>query len=193
MYKFILLVITIAICFLTYGFIRFYFDIQKGTRLANKAKPFERALESPEIRILVIGDSTGLGTGASSPSKSLAGRLAERYPEASIQNESDNGAKLKDIQNQLADTEDQFDLLFIHGGGNDVIRNTKKDQFEIQLNTLLKEASKKGTLHYHDKFRRYWNSPYLPLPAQLVLHNTHKKIQNNYIEYRSAIPSRSIC
>lgn len=188
MSKIILFISGICVCYLTYGFIRFYFDIQKGIRIANEAQKFE-VIKNTEFQILVVGDSTAFGTGASNPKNSLAGRLAEKYPEATIENKSANGAKLKDIQNQLKNTEGQFDLLFIHGGGNDVIRSTNQQTFEKQLDELLAQASQKSHYVIMTSSGDIGTAPIFPIPLNWIYTARTKKFREIILDTVEKYPA----
>lgn len=113
-----------------------------GLKLAENAVPFSRNASSPKI--LVIGDSTAVGTGASSSSTSLAGLLGAFYPSASIENRGINGSKTKDllIRNDLRG--DQYDLVMIHIGGNDTVRFTNLDELTKDIASVIDEAKKRS-------------------------------------------------
>lgn len=71
--------------------------------------------------VLVAGDSTAVGIGASTPAESLPARLA-REVDASVANFAKNGARAKDVAGQLALVErSSYDLILIQVGANDVI------------------------------------------------------------------------
>ena len=67
--------------------------MREGDRLADAAVAFERDGNAHAPRVLVVGDSTGVGTGAARPEDSIAGRLADAYPDVTIVNRARNGAK----------------------------------------------------------------------------------------------------
>ena len=71
--------------------------------------------------MLMVGDSTAVGTGASSPQASLAGLLAQRYPGLAIENRARDGARFDGVVEQL-EAGGQFDFVLIMAGGNDVMR-----------------------------------------------------------------------
>jgi lysophospholipase L1-like esterase len=115
--------------------------INIGRVLAMKARPFSRNKSEAEMRILVIGDSTAVGTGASSPEHSLAGLLGTRFPEASIENRGVNGAKTHELIDRLKKLEGRrFDLMMIHIGGNDVVRFTERKELKHDIETVLRLA-----------------------------------------------------
>lgn len=117
-----------------------------GEALADAAQPFERHVDEAHKRVLVIGDSTGVGTGAKQAADSLAGRLAQAFPGVHIVNRARNGAKTADACRQLAASAgERFDVVLIHVGGNDILRRTPWRQLVADVETLLREASRLGT------------------------------------------------
>ncbi len=118
--------------------------ISKGRQMSLGAVRFERALENAPLRILIIGDSTGVGTGASAPEYSLAGLVGARYPAASIQNISVNGARIAGTIEQLETADERYDLILIHTGGNDVVRFTPYKKIQTDFDDLLALAVQKS-------------------------------------------------
>lgn len=96
--------------------------------LARASEPFQQHAARARLHLLVLGDSTGVGTGASEPQYSVAGLLGRAYPQLAIQNRARDGAKFEDVPAQLARTGPAppagYDLILISAGGNDVIRGT---------------------------------------------------------------------
>lgn len=116
--------------------------INVGIDLAKSAVPFER--EGTGLRILIIGDSTVVGTGASSGEQSIAGLVGKTFPEATIVNKGLNGAKVNDLIDRLKLTEDHFDLVMVHIGGNDIIRFTDYGQLSLGIDEVLELAKQKA-------------------------------------------------
>jgi hypothetical protein len=77
--------------------------VNKGRDLAKASVPFEVRVKEANRRVLVIGDSTGVGTGASDSADSVAGRIARDYPGTEIVNRAQDGDKVEDIFEQLKD------------------------------------------------------------------------------------------
>lgn len=69
--------------------------LHQGFRFASSSSPFQAANPEPRARILIVGDSTGVGTGASHPRDSVAGRLHDDYPCIAVINRSVNGARVE--------------------------------------------------------------------------------------------------
>jgi len=95
--------------------------IAQSAELARHSQALQATPSEPALRLLVVGDSTAVGTGASSPSASLAGLLAARFPGLLIENRGSDGASFADVATQLAGDK-PFDMVLVQAGGNDIIR-----------------------------------------------------------------------
>ena len=95
--------------------------IAQSAELARRSEALQATPSAPALRLLVVGDSTAVGTGASAPTGSLAGLLAARFPRLLIENRAQDGARFADLSAQLAGAQ-QFDMVLVQAGGNDVIR-----------------------------------------------------------------------
>ena len=101
--------------------------IKQAGELARLSEPFEVLPQQSVATLLVLGDSTAVGTGASSPTQSVAGLIAKDHPQLQIVNRAQDGAKFADIVQQLeALGEQRFDAILVLGGGNNVIRLTRQ-------------------------------------------------------------------
>ena len=95
--------------------------------LAREARPYTAQPAQPVRRILVVGDSTAVGTGADAPQDSLPGRIGQDHPRWHIDNLAANGARYADVAAQLEQAPAGYDLVLVLAGGNDVIRLTALD------------------------------------------------------------------
>lgn len=95
--------------------------MRQSIALARASEPLQRSVEQARVRLLIVGDSTAVGTGASSPQSSLAGLLAQTFPDLHIENRSRDGATFDAIEQQLGG-DGHFDMVLVQAGGNDVIR-----------------------------------------------------------------------
>jgi lysophospholipase L1-like esterase len=114
-----------------------------GETLADGAKAFERRTLPHAPTVLVVGDSTGVGTGATTPAASIAGLLGAAFPHVSVVNLAVNGARTLDVIMQLAGAAPgRYDLVLVHAGGNDVLRRTPLRALGPQVDALMRLARK---------------------------------------------------
>jgi lysophospholipase L1-like esterase len=120
--------------------------IKQSAELARQSEPFQVSPPNPGASLLVVGDSTAVGTGASSPASSLAGLIAREHPRLKIVNRAADGAKYEDIARQLEGAAgERFDAILVLGGGNDVIRLTPYAPLEeniARVGTLARTQAK---------------------------------------------------
>lgn len=138
------LVVAVAIYAIA-QYIRTRYYIHIGITLAEAAVAYEQHPDNPTGKILVIGDSTAVGTGAKTSLDSTAGLLGKDYPTADITNKGVNGSRVADLVDRFTKFEpDQFDLVLIQIGGNDIVRFTNLADLETNLKTVLTEANRVG-------------------------------------------------
>lgn len=119
--------------------------IARGRQIAEASRPFE--LQNPDAthRILVAGDSTGVGTGAARPEESVAGRIAEEYPGLEVVNLARNGATAKDALVQLESVRGApFDIVLVQVGGNDILGFTDLEELRESIRRVLAKARERG-------------------------------------------------
>lgn len=89
--------------------------------------------------ILILGDSTGYGTGARRSEESIAGRLGSDYPTYAITNNSSNGRKIsaaKEVAAELPNTV-SYDLVVLQIGANDLIAGRGSGEVVEELQQLI--------------------------------------------------------
>jgi lysophospholipase L1-like esterase len=110
-----------------------------ATQEAMRVPCVDRPIEQASARVLVMGDSTGVGLGAGSHELAVAGRLGRALPSVHIVNRSRVGARLADVGEQLdhLDSSAVFDMALLHFGGNDILRGTPPRELEASAETML--------------------------------------------------------
>ena len=106
--------------------------IKQSVELARNSEPYQLAPAGATATLLVVGDSTAVGTGASAPAASVAGLISRDHPRLTIVNRARDGARFSDIAAQL-ESEEKFDAILVLGGGNDVIRFTRDELLEQDI------------------------------------------------------------
>ena len=100
-------------------------SLWRSRALTAASVAFEITPQDPAHRLLVVGDSTAVGTGAGAPESSVAGRLASAFPALRIDNRAVDGARTADVLQQLQrEPLTHFDAILIQTGGNDILRLT---------------------------------------------------------------------
>jgi len=136
--KILITFVTILITFLVFEIISTVYFIQKSGQLVKQSESYEKILESPEKRMLVVGDSTGVGTGVRSIENSTAGRLSKKYPNSTVENYSVNGLRLKGLLEILEPLSDnKYNLILIQVGANDIIKLTTRENIEKRITEVL--------------------------------------------------------
>lgn len=113
--------------------------------MAAEAIPFTREKPDAKIRILIIGDSTVVGTGSADSKLTVAGYLAADYPDAEIVNKGVNGTRTHALIERFSTLQSEhFDLVLIHTGGNDIVNFTSYEDLQKDLPQVLDLANKIG-------------------------------------------------
>jgi len=95
--------------------------LYESAGLVRMSSPLQSSPAQPALRLLIVGDSTAVGTGASEPRSSVAGLLGQAFPGLQIVNRARDGAKFAAVLSQLEGSE-PFDMVLVMAGGNDVVR-----------------------------------------------------------------------
>lgn len=181
-FRIFLIVLGLLLLYIVIQAIRMEYFIHIGQKLAATAIPFSRTIPHAKQRILVVGDSTGVGTGASTNSRSLAGLVGNRYPEADILNASVNGAKTSDVLAQLNGVTGIFDLILIEIGGNDTVRFTNLEQLQKDLEEVLKRATAKSTRVLLTSTGNVGTAPLFPAPLRGLLTRRTLQVRDIFLK-----------
>lgn len=114
--------------------------VRRANAYSTCAQRYARRLEDASHHLLLVGDSTAVGLGAKSTEDSIAGRLAHDFPQASIENHAELGARIACVLGQLAAVHGSYDAVLIVAGGNDVLRRTPYFELRIALEAVITRA-----------------------------------------------------
>jgi lysophospholipase L1-like esterase len=143
-FKLMILVIAVV---LVYDAVSLARALRLGSDLVQQSQAFAQAPQQPAARLLVLGDSTAVGTGAGRPVDSVAGRIGRAFPHLSIVNRGQDGAKTAAVIEQLEDASPRpLDAILIQVGGNDILWFTPLSRLRTQLQTLLRAAKARTDL-----------------------------------------------
>jgi lysophospholipase L1-like esterase len=117
--------------------------IKLSVGLVRQSEALRVSPSNATARLLIVGDSTAVGTGASSATNSLAGLISRDHPHITVVNRAADGARFTDIAGQLAGQE-EFDIVLVLGGGNDVVRLTERHALERDIAKALELAQNRA-------------------------------------------------
>jgi lysophospholipase L1-like esterase len=143
-----ILVFIAAVAFVVFALdtARSYIYILKSKKLIGESKAFQKPALEAEMKILVLGDSTAVGTGVDDPKLSTAGRLSGMYPDAAVRNLAQNGLRVQDLVLLLREVaqEERFSITLIQVGANDIIRFTPMEEIEKDIDQILSRLSQQS-------------------------------------------------
>lgn len=142
----IAIVLGVVLLYVVYEIVRMTLLVRESGQLVRASHPYAREIPNAFKRILILGDSTAVGTGAVDPNNSTAGRLGTLYPEATIINRAENGFRLADLKKQLHtfDTNEHFDLVLVHIGANDILYLTPIPQIKEESSVVFSRVKDMG-------------------------------------------------
>ena len=126
--------------------IRMHVLIRKSGELVAKSVPFQHLVTHAHPRILILGDSTAVGTGVDDPRLSIAGRFSTEFPDAEVRNLGINGLRTPELARDFPSfPERSFDIVLLQIGANDILRGTPLPEFSRSLEIVFGRARVIGT------------------------------------------------
>lgn len=152
--------------------------IRQSVELARQSEPYQVAPPGARARLLVVGDSTAVGTGASAPAASLAGLIASDHPLLTVVNRARDGARFSDIAGQL-ESEEKFDVILVLGGGNDVIRLTRDELLEQDVARTAELARTRARVVIFMPAGNVGNAPFFFAPWSWLMTERARKLHGH--------------
>ncbi len=118
-----LILLFTVLTFFAYYFFKIMATVKVSRTLIGESTPF--VIESVDMSktMLVLGDSTAAGVGATSGETSVPGLVAREIKATSVENYAYSGALIDDIPAELAKAKRaEYDLILVQVGANDIIR-----------------------------------------------------------------------
>lgn len=150
--------ITLVVC------ARTAWRLHESAALVRLSKPLQRAPAQPVMRLLIVGDSTAVGTGATAPQGSVAGLLGLRFPRLLIDNRSRDGATFAAVLEQLGGDE-RFDMVLVMAGGNDVVRLRGLQALQGDVERVVQRARQRAGLVVLMPAGNVGNAPFFYAPV----------------------------
>jgi lysophospholipase L1-like esterase len=118
-----------------YAFLR----LRRSARLAAHGHGFETQARAEGSRLLVVGDSSATGAGASSPECSLPGLLARANPSLTVVNRGRPAADFISILDQFEDGE-RFDAVLVMAGARDAFGLGRRAALRAAIEAVAQRA-----------------------------------------------------
>lgn len=161
-------------------------------RLKKSTVRYEQHPASATTRILVAGDSTAVGLGASNLSLTTAGRLGQVYPDADLTNLSENGLKIAGLTEKLqALPEKSFGLALIQIGANDVIRFVPLEEVRQNLRKMLASVTTRAGRVVLLTSGNIGLAPIFKWPLSQIYTKRTREVRTIFMEEAGAHPSVS--
>lgn len=112
-----------------------YLKARASRELMREDTAYRQETDNYTKTLLILGDSTGAGVGASAPEDSVPGRTAAYLGATHIENYSKSGAETRELPGQASQAKlPRYDLILIQIGGNDILalHNPKKTAGELK-------------------------------------------------------------
>ena len=117
---------------------RFAYLFSIAMKLTSNTVPFERITDDTRVPLLVLGDSTAVGVGASTPEESVPGRVAVYIGATYVENHAVSGARVDDVPQQVKKaTLPRYRMILLQIGANDMARFRDADEAAAGLAEVL--------------------------------------------------------
>ncbi|MGZ8253525.1 MAG: SGNH/GDSL hydrolase family protein [Burkholderiaceae bacterium] len=158
--------------------------IGHSVELAEQSEPFQQTPNDAQLRLLIVGDSTAVGTGATSGRSSLAGLIARQYPRLLVENRARDGAKFADVVRQLGG-EERFDIVLVQAGGNDVIRLGTLSPLQADIGRVAELARKRADVVVLMPAGNVGNAPFFFAPVSWLMTQRSREL-HRYVREAAA-------
>lgn len=138
--------------------------INERRKISANSEAFKLHNENAKIKVLVVGDSSAVGTGADSSNDSLAGRFFKDYPNSDISNLAINGLRTEKLILILEEQKRKYDLVIIQIGANDIVRFVDIKSLSNSISRVLLLAKKLGKKVVLLTSENMGSAPFFPKP-----------------------------
>lgn len=130
-----LFAVSLTIVTYTYG------TFLKTVYLITRITPPYEQVGTGEKKLLLLGDSTGYGTGAATRNETTAGRIGIDYPELTIFNRSVNGRTAEQLLSGVTTLEGKYDIILFQIGANDLLAGEEPATVVARIEALASAAA----------------------------------------------------
>lgn len=149
--------------------------LQQSVGLTRLSEPLQTSPQRPAVRLLIVGDSTAVGTGASGPQASVAGLLAQAFPRLQIHNRARDGATFAQLPAQLGGGE-RFDMVLVMAGGNDVVRLRGLKALRNDIDRVMRLALERGAVVVLMPAGNVGNAPFFFPPVSWLMTSRSRQL-----------------
>lgn len=153
--------------------------ISQAAQLARESEPLQHTPANATQRLLIVGDSTGVGTGASSAKASLAGLLAQAFPRLRIDNRARDGATFEGVVQQLLADSQRYDVVLIQAGGNDVIRFRSDEAMRADIDRATALAAERAPRVLLMPAGNVGNAPFFFAPVSSLMTSRAERLHGH--------------
>jgi lysophospholipase L1-like esterase len=125
--------VTAAIIILILSVVIYFSPFSRTLWLIIRVSPYEQEVGKPIL--LVLGDSTGYGTGAVKSNESVAGMLGQSFS-ISIKNNSSNGRTIGGLLEEVKDLSGKYEVILLQIGANDILKHRDIKVVEDELRAV---------------------------------------------------------
>ncbi|MDZ7590633.1 MAG: SGNH/GDSL hydrolase family protein [Rubrivivax sp.] len=142
--------------------------LNESAALVRLSSPLQHTPVQPSLRLLIVGDSTAEGTGATGPQASMAGLLGQAFPRLAIVNRARDGAMFAAVLAQL-EGDEPFDMVLVMAGGNDVVRLRGLQALQADVEAVAKRARQRAGLVVLMPAGNVGNAPFFFAPLSWLM------------------------
>lgn len=147
MSKYFLFIAVFLLGFVLYHTFQVQRKIQLSKQLVKQAKPFSLQSDDTTRTLLVLGDSTAIGVGASMPEDSVPALFAGHIGATLTENRGVSGAKISDVQGQIDGiVRKEYRHILLQVGSNNIVALQSVEEAEKELRTVLQMLPKHENL-----------------------------------------------
>ena len=180
--KYFLIMTGIVLIALLFIFLRVRYYIHISKNLINNTVKFSNTSNDTTKTLLVLGDSTAYGVGASHNKDSLPALIASSTGATYVENHSISGAKIEDLPAQLEKIKkDQYDIIVLQIGANNIVARDNIDKESQKLEEIIKKLQKVSKRIIFLTAGNVGGAPAIPFPLRSYYRNLtlayHEKFQ----------------
>lgn len=176
-------IVLVLLGYTVFSYLRIQGLIRESQILVRSSATYQKIVSGATTRVLFMGDSTGVGVGATRGEDSLAGRLSQDHTDWSIENVSVSGRKTAELIPVLEVLgTHQYDQIIIQIGGNDITYFSDRDTLAGDIAIVLQEAKRVSPQVILLTSGNVGNAPILPRPLAFLWHRRTLQVRDIFMK-----------